>query len=91
MTSRHIRSLTRSKQGSSNSCVADIVGRKDRTMTVWLKGKNDRLDKVEHNVENVHMQGEYIHITYYKTVYETVRGVSYRKEDMDITRIEADR
>ena len=37
------------------------------------------------------MQGEYIHITYYKTVYETVRGVSYRKEDMDITRIEADR
>lgn len=33
MTSRHIRSLTRSKQGSSNSCVADIVGRKDKAMT----------------------------------------------------------
>ncbi len=60
-------------------------------MTVWLRGKNDRLDKIEHNVENVRMQGEYIHITYYKTVYGTISGVSYRKEDMDITRIEADR
>ena len=59
-------------------------------MTVWLKNKKNGLDKIEHNVEKVYMKGEFIHIRYYKTAHGTVAGVSYCKDDMDITRIEVD-
>lgn len=59
-------------------------------MTVYLKGKDGRVDQVEKNVCKVSEDSKYIHIEYTKPFkWEIVSGVKYYKAEMEIAKIEA--
>lgn len=67
-----------------------MVGRKEQVMTVYLKGKDGRVDQVEKNVQTVSVDGQYINIEYTKPLkWGIVSGVKYYKDEMEITKIEA--
>lgn len=58
-------------------------------MTVYLKGKDGRLDQVEKNVAKVSVDSRYIHIDYTKPLkWGIVSGVQYYKGEMEIAKIE---
>ena len=58
-------------------------------MTVYLKGKEGRLDQIEKDVERVSIDARYINIEYKKPYkYGLVSGVQYYKEEMEIASIE---
>lgn len=57
-------------------------------MTVYLKGKNGRVDQVETNVQAIIADRDYIEIRYDGT-YGSVVGVTYSTTDMEIEKIDA--
>ena len=58
-------------------------------MTVYLKGKDGRVDQVEKNVQTVSVDGQYINIEYTKPFkWGIVSGVKYYKDEMEIAKIE---
>lgn len=58
-------------------------------MTVYLKGKDGRVDQVEKNVETVSVDSKYIDIRYKRYEYGAVVGVTYYASEMEIEKIEA--
>lgn len=58
-------------------------------MTVYLKGKDGRVDQVEKYVKTVSVDDKYIHIKYKKYEYGAVVGVTYYANEMEIEKIEA--
>lgn len=58
-------------------------------MTVYLKGKDGRLDQVEENVKEVWAEDGLIHIKYEDHKWGIVSGVAYFTDEMEISKIEA--
>ena len=58
-------------------------------MTVYLKGKNGRVDQVEKNVVAIAVDEEYINLKYNVLQWGIVSGVSYPKDEMEIEKVTA--